>query len=154
MSSDFDQDCFGLFCHQFCYVFRVVLRQCALVYSDFDHFLCFHLFSDFIHQFRGGSTFSDINGWACLSQSSFNGAFSSRGDSAHEVTLLLDRGIRVCFPQFKQVIVMCGSLSCFIRTRLLTPGRMKFLQCLQTWFLYCFGNRIFAAIAIFLALFT
>jgi hypothetical protein len=90
-----------------------------------------------------------------LSESSFHSAFSSWGYSAHEFTLFFwFRGIRVCCPQFKQVIATCGSLSCFIRTRLLTPGRMKFLQCLQTWFLYCFGNRILAAMAIFLAVFT
>jgi hypothetical protein len=50
--------------------------------------------------------------------------------------------------------VTCGSLECLIRVRQLMPGRMKLLQCLQIWRLYCLGRRIFAAMAIFLAVST
>jgi hypothetical protein len=61
------------------------------------------------------------------------------------------RGMRVCLLQFRQVMTMWGSLCCLMRTRELTPGRMKVLQCLQTCLRYWGGRCIRDAIAIFLA---
>src|SRR3990170_2040154 len=60
-------------------------------------------------------------------------------------------GIRVCPPHFWQVITMCGSRLCRSLTLQLTPGKMKLLQCLQICSLLSVGKRIFADIAIFLA---
>ena len=60
-------------------------------------------------------------------------------------------GILVCFLQFRQVIVMWGCLVWFMRILQLIPGKIKVLQCLQMWRLYCGGSLIFAAMAIFLA---
>lgn len=50
-------------------------------------------------------------------------------------------------------MTMCGCLFCCVRTRQFLPCVSSVLQFLQIWFLYSGGMGIFAAMAIFLAVF-